>query len=302
MLMLSGLGSEFTLMPTSGRAGTSSVRTKLATTGTLSPSMVQSIQTMVVAEVVNDLYMQLQCLLNAAMMSPITSSRFAAWQTSDREGWNLVQRWAPLDVDGKIKTGESWTPRRESDTYMLLSRTGIPAFWMGDTTGFGPAWMAANAASLVKTLADFVGPGIANACDFPAIRAAATKAAADTAAAEAAAAAQAAATAAAAQNAAAAEAAAKAAQKAAEEAALLQQQVLAQQQAAAEIAAQQQQQPAGDGGTEPSPGMVVEPAPTGTGPQVPGWTVSQERKRWMKWAAIGAAAIGAGVLVSVLRR
>jgi hypothetical protein len=59
-----------------------------------------------------------------------------------------------------------------------------------------------------------------------------------------------------------------------------------------------------DDGTGPSPGMQVQPAPPAPEDEihVPQWSVQDERKRWMKWATIGAVVIGAGVVAAVLRR
>lgn len=69
-----------------------------------------------------------------------------------------------------------------------------------------------------------------------------------------------------------------------------------------------QTEPEPTDGSGQSPGMQVTPSPPPMpGPDemtvpVPQWGVEQERKRWMKWATIGAVVLGAGVVAAVLRR
>jgi hypothetical protein len=55
-------------------------------------------------------------------------------------------------------------------------------------------------------------------------------------------------------------------------------------------------------GASPSPGMTVTPIVDPTQEAVPSWTVTDERKRWYKWGAIGAGALGIGLLAALLAR
>jgi hypothetical protein len=59
--------------------------------------------------------------------------------------------------------------------------------------------------------------------------------------------------------------------------------------------------PSNGGGGAPSPSMVVTPIVDPT-QATPSWTVTDERKRWYKWGAIGAGALGIGLLAALLAR